>query len=148
MIAEGEDGVAAQWGVIHPTRNTPVARRLGEIVDALDVTISSQRPHVVAVERPFVKENIRAAMALGQAQAAAFIAAARYNLDVAEYAPREVKRIVSGDGGAEKEAMAESLRLEFGLLQAPEPLDAADALAVAYCHLLSQRLDALIASQA
>ncbi len=124
-----------------------MAQRLGELLEGLSTAIQSQRPHVVAVERPFVKEDVRAAMALGQAQAAAFIAAARHGLEVAEYAPREIKHRVAGDGGAEKAAMAQLLYMELALPELPEPSDAADALAVAYCHLLSQRLAVTAAPQ-
>lgn len=147
MIVQQDGQIEAQWGVIQPTRNASIAQRLGEIMDGLDATIGAHRPHVVAVERPFVKENVRAAMALGQAQAAAFIAAAHHGLDVTQYAPREVKRVVTGDGAAEKETMARALQMELALPALPEPLDAADALAVAYCHLLSQRLTAMLAAQ-
>ena len=140
LVAQEGQRIEAQWGSIKPRRSASVAQRLGELLEGLSTAIRSQRPHVVAVERPFVKEDVRAAMALGQAQAAAFIAAARHGLEVAEYAPREVKHRVAGDGGAEKAAMAQLLYMELALSELPEPSDAADALAVAYCHLLSQRL--------
>ena len=147
LVAQEGQRFEARWGLIKPRRSGSVAQRLGELLEGLSTAIQSQRPHVVAVERPFVKEDVRAAMALGQAQAAAFIAAARLGLEVAEYAPREIKHRVAGDGGAEKAAMAQLLYMELALPELPEPSDAADALAVAYCHLLSQRLAVTAAPQ-
>ena len=91
---------------------------------------------MVALERPFLRENVRSAMALGQAQAAAMLAVADAGLPLSEYAPREVKQAVSGDGNADKSALAQALTLQLNLDIVPTPDDASDALAIAVCHWL------------
>ena len=88
------------------------------------------------LERPFLRDNVRSAMALGQAQAAAMLAAAAAGLPLFEYAPREVKQAVSGDGNAEKAALARALAVQLDLDTVPAPGDASDALAIAACHIL------------
>lgn len=133
---EGGD-FTATCGVVRLRRGDPTAARLRAIAEGLLEVIDRFHPEIVAVERPFLKDNVRAALALGQAQAAALIAAAWRGLPVVEYAPRAVKQSVAGDGGAGKIGMADALRRQLGLAAAPTPLDAADALAVAFCHWLT-----------
>lgn len=139
ILRQSDGQLRMEWGVIRPQRGRPVAQRLRQISDGLLAVIDAHHPVVVAVERPFVRENVRTAMALGQAHAAVLLAAAWRDREVIEYAPREVKQVVAGYGAAEKAAMAEALRLELGLQAAPSSVDAADALAVAYCqHILAR----------
>ena len=136
LVATNNEHLGGEYGVIKPPPTAPTAVRLHAIMEAVLRTIDRLQPHVVAVERPFLHNNVRTAMALGQAQAAILLAAAQHSLPVFEYAPREVKQAVSGDGNAEKSAVAEALRLRLNLAAAPQPDDASDALAVAYCHYL------------
>ena len=110
--------------------------RLLAIREGIAAVIAEHQPLTVAIEHPFLKANVRTAVALGQAQAAVFLAAAETQLSVSEYAPREVKQAVSGDGNAEKRAVQEALRLRLNLAELDAPADAADALAVAFCHYL------------
>ena len=107
---------------------------------------SLDRRGVVAVEAPFVATNVRAAMAVGQAQAVAMMAAAHNELDVQGYSPREVKRAVTDHGGSGKDQVQEMVRVLLGLPDEwKETSDAADALAVAICHAsASQVLDIII----
>ncbi len=130
------DTPTVDCGVIKTSRNAETSVRLRTILDGLLAAIDAHQPSALAVERPFVQVNVRSAMALGQAQAVALIAAALRDLPAYEYAPREVKQAVTGDGNAEKTAVAEALRLRLDLDTVPQPLDASDALAVAYCHYL------------
>ena len=136
IIAIAPDGAAQlAWGVVRPTAES-LAERLVQIQDGIVQVIERHCPASAAVERPFVRHNVRTAVALGQAQAAAMMAASRAGLDVAEYPPRAVREAVAGDGAADKRAVADALvaRLQLGELKASS--DAADALAVAYCHAL------------
>jgi crossover junction endodeoxyribonuclease RuvC len=98
----------------------------------------------MAIEEPFVARNVRAAMAIGQAQAVAMVAAADQGMSVSGYAPREIKRSVTDYGGSSKEQVQEMIRVLLGL---PDELvqssDAADALAVAICHINASRVDRL-----
>lgn len=145
VLGEDQGHFTATCGVVRPRRGDTTAERLRAIAEGLLDVIDRFHPENVAVERPFLQDNIRAALALGQAQAAALLAAAWRGLPVVEYTPREVKQSVTGDGGAEKIAVADALRLQLGLAAAPAPLDAADALAVAFCHWLTRRREARLA---
>ena len=135
----GEALVSAS-GTIAMARSMETPQRLQTIYRGLVDVIDTHHPDVVAVERPFHNQYARSAMVLGQALAAALLAAAERHLPVIEYAPREIKQSVSGDGNAEKGAVAEALRLQLGMDVVAESTDASDALAVAYCHaVLTQR---------
>jgi crossover junction endodeoxyribonuclease RuvC len=96
------------------------------------------RPDWVAVENVFYAANVRSALKLGHARGVALLAAVEGGYPIAEYAPAEIKRAVVGYGRAEKHQVQEMVRLLLGLAEAPEPNDAADALAVAICHVHTQ----------
>jgi crossover junction endodeoxyribonuclease RuvC len=89
----------------------------------------------VAVENIFYARNVRSALKLGHARGVALLAAAEAGIPVVEYAPAEIKRAIVGYGRAEKGQMQQMVKLLLGLDAAPSPHDAADALAVAICHL-------------
>ena len=125
-----------RYGVIRPPVRAPIEQRLWTIQLGIRDIIKEHDPAAVAIERPFLRENVRSAMALGQAQAAAMCAAAAAGLPLFQYAPREVKQAVSGDGNADKSALAQALTLQLGLDTVPTPHDASDALAIAVCHWL------------
>jgi crossover junction endodeoxyribonuclease RuvC len=86
---------------------------------------------------------VRSAFAIGEARAAAMLAAAEENVPVFQYTPAEVKQSVGGYGRSDKQQMQESVRLQLGLASLPTPADAADALAIALCHYASRRMRAL-----
>ena len=139
FILDG-DQIGTLTGVVKSSSKATTPQRLRPILPELGAVIEKHAPTVVAIEHPFVKENVRSALALGHSQAAAFLAAAMHDLPVHEYAPREVKQAISGDGNATKEAIAAVLAIELGLdVVAPSLLDETDALAIAYCHYLLNR---------
>jgi crossover junction endodeoxyribonuclease RuvC len=107
--------------------------------------IERWQPDEAAVEEAFVAANKRVAIAMGQARGVALLAAAEAGMPVFEYSASEVKQAVSGYGRGSKEQVQEMLRLQLGLEAAPQPADAADALATALCHLARRRAEALIA---
>ena len=111
--------------------------KLKFIHDGLVALISRHRPDCVAVENIFYSRNVRSALKLGHARGMALLAASEAGLDVFEYSPAEVKRAVVGYGRAEKPQIQQMMKLLLGLEAIPEPHDAADALAVAICHLNS-----------
>lgn len=104
----------------------------------LTALLAEHRPECVAVESIFHAVNVRSALKLGHARGVAVLAAVEGGYDCAEYTPAEIKRAVVGYGRAEKHQVQEMVRLLLGLSEAPKPHDAADALAVAICHLHSQ----------
>jgi len=101
------------------------------------------QPAEAAVEELFFSKNVRTAMSVGQARGVAMLALADAGLPVAEYTPLAIKQAVTGYGSADKKQMQEMVKMLLGLSEIPRPDDAADALAVAICHLHSARLKTL-----
>lgn len=122
-------------GVIRTSTADPLPARLGELQRELADLLSETRPAVVAIERVFFQVNVRTAMAVGQASGLAMAEAHRAGAEVVEYTPTQVKQAVAGDGGADKDQVARMVQSLLGLVAAPRPADAADAAALALCHL-------------
>ena len=104
------------------------------LFEELSAIVSQHKPTQVAVEGIFYARNAASALKLGHARGVALLVAALNDLDIHEYAPRAVKLAVTSSGRAEKEQVQKMVRVILGLRKVPEP-DAADALAVAICHL-------------
>jgi crossover junction endodeoxyribonuclease RuvC len=140
------------YGVIRTAAELPTALRLCEIERALDDWLDLHRPDAVAVERVFSQHNVRTVMGTAQASGVAMVAAARRGLPVALHTPSEVKASVSGSGRADKAQIAVMVTRLLGLEAAPRPPDAADALALAICHIwrgsAQARIDAAVSSAA
>jgi crossover junction endodeoxyribonuclease RuvC len=107
--------------------------------------IAQTRPSAVAVERVLFQSNARTAMSVGQASGLALVAAARVGIPVALYSPNEVKLAVTGDGRADKAAVQMMVARVLNLKEIPKPPDAADALALACCHIWRAPLAAQVA---
>jgi len=101
----------------------------------------------VAVEKLFFNKNVRTAMTVGQARGVVLLAVAEAGLPVHEYTPLEVKQSVCGYGRASKEQIQKLVQMLLGLDSIPQPDDAADAIAIAICHIHSSRLAAMVAEQ-
>ncbi|MEE4639507.1 MAG: crossover junction endodeoxyribonuclease RuvC [Wenzhouxiangella sp.] len=112
----------------------PMPERLGLIFTRVQGLIERFRPDIAAVETVFMSRNAQAAIKLGQARGAAVCAAVACGLEVHEYAPRAIKQAIVGRGGAAKEQVQHMTRILLKLAETPAE-DAADALAVALCHL-------------
>ena len=134
-------------GVLATKARSPIGERLFYLYNELGKVISESRPEVVAVEQPFFAKNAKSALAIGRAQAVAILAAASRGLPAYEYTPAQVKQRVSNYGASSKEQIQEMVRLQLGLAEVPEPNDAADALAVALCHIGEMRMNELLARQ-
>jgi len=127
--------VAVHAGVVRTPPSAPTARRLAALHDELSRLIAAQRPDAVAVERVFFNANVRTAMGVGQAAGVVLLCAEQAGLPVVEYTPTQVKATVAGDGAADKAQVAYMVRAVLRLAVTPAPADAADALALALCHL-------------
>jgi crossover junction endodeoxyribonuclease RuvC len=134
-------------GAITASAGDPFPQRLARIHRELAALLASHRPECVAVESLFHAVNARSALKLGHARGVAILAAVEAGCDVVEYTPAEVKRAVVGYGRAEKHQVQQMIKLLLGLSKAPTPHDAADALAVAICHLHSRPLAGLKAGR-
>jgi crossover junction endodeoxyribonuclease RuvC len=118
--------------------------RLAAIFTELEGLMQEWMPDAVAIEQPFAGKNIRSALAVGQAQAVAMVVAARSGLPVATYSPSQVKQAVTDHGVSSKEQVREMVQIVLQLADPPETSDAADALAVALCHVNATRADRLV----
>src|SRR5919202_593273 len=120
--------------------------RLAELDREFRVLLAELRPDAVAVERLFFQVNARTAMAVGQASGLVLAAAAQAGCEVAQYTPNEVKEAVAGYGAAPKDQVQRMVQALLGLAAPPRPPDAADALALALCHLAMAPLRARVGS--
>ena len=122
-------------GAVKLSPREPLPRRLVEIFERLGAIIEQHRPDYVAIEDVFYAVNAKSAIKLGQVRGVAMLAASSAGLDVAEYSPLSIKSAVVGYGKAEKEQVQHMVARLLKLDEVPEPTDAADALAIAICHL-------------
>ncbi|MGH9408820.1 MAG: crossover junction endodeoxyribonuclease RuvC [Vicinamibacterales bacterium] len=111
------------------------AERLQAIHEGLAQLLARHRPDCVAIENIFHARNVRSALKLGHARGVALLAASSSGAEIVEYTPAEIKRAVVGFGRAEKPQVGQMVKLLLGLDAPPSPHDAADALAVAICHV-------------
>lgn len=133
-------------GALKQPARSPLGKRLNYFFLELLNIIDDAKPDVVAVERPFVARNPRSALAIGQAQAVALLAAANRDIPAREYTPAQVKQTVTGHGGSDKAQVQAMVKMQLGLDYTPEPSDVADAMAIAICHLRQAHLENLLAS--
>jgi crossover junction endodeoxyribonuclease RuvC len=137
--AQGEL-ITIDFGVIKTSSKSLMTDRLLQLHRELSAVISLHRPESAAVEELFFQRNVATAMSVGQARGIALLALAQAGIPVDEYAPSEIKQAISGYGGADKQQMQQMVRTILALDTIPRPDDAADALAVAICHLHSSQI--------
>jgi crossover junction endodeoxyribonuclease RuvC len=145
LVREQEDGSLSvvDYGIILTAADMPMPQRLLELHRRLTDILLLHHPDGGAVEKLFFQTNVRTAMTVGQARGVVLLDLAQAGLDVAEYTPLEVKQAVAGYGGADKNQVQQMVRALLNLEDIPRPDDAADALAVAICHLHSMRYRSL-----
>jgi len=141
IIREQENG-DLEWvshGVVKTPSDWDEPRRLLVLYKKLNEIFTSYKPDCCAVEKLFFQKNVKTAIQVGQGRGAALIAAAEAELTVGEYTPLEIKQAVVGYGNADKQQVQKMVKVLLNLKEIPKPDDAADALAVAICHLHSTR---------
>jgi crossover junction endodeoxyribonuclease RuvC len=144
VVEEAPEGPQAlTYGVISTPAKQPLPQRLQTIYWALVRLARDWQPDVAAVEELYFSINVRTAMSVGQARGVVLLAMAEAGVLVTEYSPLAVKQALTGYGKADKRQMQEMVRMLLALPEVPRPDDAADALAVAVCHLHSARMRAL-----
>ena len=137
---------AVALGVVRTAAADPLPARLAELRGELAALIAELRPDVVAVEHVFFQVNVRTAMSVGQASGLALAEAAAAGCQVVQYTPNQVKEAVTGWGAAGKEQVQRMVQVRLGLSTPPKPADAADAAALALCHLAMAPLQARVAA--
>ena len=147
LVREERDGnlSVVDYGIIQTSPDTLMPERLVELHQQLSEIILLHRPVSGAVEKLFFQRNVRTALSVGQARGVILLTLAENQLTVAEYTPLEIKQSVVGYGGADKHQVQSMVRALLRLDELPQPDDAADALAIAICHIHSQKIQNLIA---
>lgn len=137
LVREARDGSleCVDFGVIQTPAGQAMPDRLLDLFQQLRQLILLHHPESGAVEKLFFEKNVRTAISVGQARGVALLAFAEAGLPLGEYTPLEVKQAVVGYGGADKNQVQQMVRALLDLPDIPRPDDAADALAIAICHL-------------
>jgi len=141
VVDAEEEMRVVDCGVVNVSSRVPMERRLRHIYETLGKLIAEHRPDEAAIEDPFIGHNVRSAFAIGRAQAVAILAAAEQGLPIYYYSPATIKQQITGYGQSDKRQIQEMVRIQLGLSELPQPSDAADALAVAICHIQHNRLN-------
>lgn len=145
--AADDDYELVTCGAISTPPKTPLDQRLLRIYADLTALLSEYKPDEAAIEKLFFARNITTALSVGHARGVAMLTVAQAKIPLAEYTPNEIKQAVSGYGGADKQQMQQMVKMLLHLDEVPKPDDAADAVAIAICHLQGARLRQLIDSQ-
>jgi crossover junction endodeoxyribonuclease RuvC len=142
LVEDNDDGslTVRDFGVILTPSKLSMPERLLELYRKLHAILLLHRPDSGAVEKLFFQRNVRTALSVGQARGVILLALAEVGINIVEYTPLEVKQAVAGYGGADKNQVQQMVRALLGLHEVPQPDDAADALAIAICHLHSDRI--------
>jgi crossover junction endodeoxyribonuclease RuvC len=149
LVRENDDGslVVVGYGVILTSPDDSMPQRLRKLYTDLKEIINLHHPVCGAVEKLFFQRNVRTAISVGQARGVVLLAIAEAELPVNEYTPLEIKQSVVGYGGADKNQVQQMVKALLDLDEVPKPDDAADALAVAICHLHSARFQEIYQQQ-
>jgi crossover junction endodeoxyribonuclease RuvC len=148
-VVEGDPGRPLHMVAVGHVRTAPdadIAHRLLTLEATIDAWVELHHPDVVAVERVFAQHNVRTVMGTAQASGVAILAAARRGIPVVLHTPSEVKAAVTGSGRADKAQVTAMVTRLLRLTEAPRPADAADALALAICHVWRGGAQARIAA--
>ena len=143
-VVQRKDGkeIAIAAGVIETPADMETPYRLTLLRDEIRELIVDYKPDVVAIERVLFQRNVATAISVGQAIGIAMTEGISAGCKVIEFSPNEVKQAVAGHGGADKEEMEKMVRILLGIQTPLQPVDAADALALALCFLARQRVEA------
>lgn len=135
LESRGHSIRAVAAGAIRTEPGKQIGDRLAELYRDLDDLLTDHAPDIAAIEQVFVNRNLQTATAVGRASGVVLLALAQHGIPVAEYSPSAVKRALTGYGNADKQQMKKVVAMRLGLAELPSPADAADALAIALCHL-------------
>ena len=140
VVEEWDNGMKVlDYGVATTPSDMETPQRLLHIFDSVERLIKQYSPDAMAYEELFFNKNVKTALIIGHARGVAVLAGARKGIDLFEYTPLQVKQAVVGYGRADKRQVQQMIKLILNLREIPKPDDAADALAVAVCHIHSSQ---------
>jgi crossover junction endodeoxyribonuclease RuvC len=131
---QGTRYALVEFGTVKSNPKQAFSKRLLNIYNGVADVIERHSPDVLSVEDTFYAVNVNVALKLGQVRGTMLLLAEQWGIEIAEYAPRLVKQTVVGYGNAEKTQVQQMVKALLAMKEAPKPLDAADALAIAICH--------------
>lgn len=137
----------AYGGIYNRSKDASIAEKLEKIYREIRAVVSQHRPAHCAIEEVFFHENVNTAIVMGHARGVAMLAVQQSNVEIFEYAAREIKMSTAGSGAASKQQVQAMVKNLLGLPELPRPQDAADALAVALCHFHRLKFRGLKASR-
>lgn len=148
-IISNENGkpYIVDYGTIRTSPKVSIPERLRILHNSYLELIDNYKPDAIAVEELFFNKNAKTIISVGQARGVALLSAALSNIDVYEYTPLQVKQAIVGYGHADKIQVQQMIKIYFDMNELPKPDDAADALAVALCHMHSYKLQNIIDSR-
>ena len=135
-----------ECGVVRTSPRDALAERLAEIYDGVAELIARHRPDALAVESIFYARNVRTTITLGHARGVLLLAGAKAGVPIHEYPPAEIKKAITGTGGATKEQVQYMVKTLLRLKTVPSPNDAADGVAAALTCILMSRTSAALAA--
>ncbi len=137
---KGKDIVMLDYGCVSTEANLNLSERLELLYKGISELLRKYKPDAFVVEELFFNTNVKTAVVVGQARGVILLAAAHFKVPCFEYTPLQVKMSLTGYGRAEKKQMQKMVQMVLGLVELPKPDDAADALAIAYCHGVTFRM--------
>lgn len=143
LLSGGETMRMVEYGALYTPANAPLSERLPQLYKGIMDLLQEYKPDAMAVEELFFSKNARTALSVGHARGVAILAGAHGGLRMGEYTPLQVKQAVVGYGRATKEQVQTMVKLLLNMDHIPRPDDAADALAVAICHIHSSAYERL-----
>ena len=135
------DATLLDYGVVTTPIRAPLPSRLKELYESITEVFQETQPDVVSVEKLFFSKNITTGIAVAEARGIVLLVAEQNHLPIYEYTPNEIKKTLTGYGGAKKHQIQEMVKLHLALKQIPKPDDAADALAAAITHSLMGKIN-------
>lgn len=146
LDSDGKNLKVLEYGVLHAPADHELEDRLLHIVSKLEVLLDKYRPDALSMEGVFFAKNARSALVLGHIRGAILVACRKRGLSYSEYPPKVVKQAVTGDGSAAKEQVANMIFARLGISGSDLPLDASDALAIAWTHANPSPMSTVILS--
>lgn len=144
LVEECKNGACLlDYGCIVTDKSQKPEERLAALYQEMSLLVKKSEPDQIAIEKLFFSKNVRTAMAVSQARGVLLLASSEAAVPIVEYTPLEIKLALTGYGKADKKQIQQMVKILLNLKEVPKPDDAADALAIAICHLNSYKIKSM-----